>query len=87
MYQSFDQYPGPPQNYTVAMVRADFPFGVSRLSSFNELKKGGFTFSKGHGRGYVGNGMLRNTHPQGAARRTRCLLGAPHAPSMPARAA
>lgn len=67
LLQTFDQYPGRPQNYTFDMIRADFPRSEEkRRTSTNEEKFGGLAFSKGHGRGYVGDGMLRNAHPQGA---------------------
>lgn len=74
MEQTFDQYPGPPQNYTLAMITADFPKGVTRLSSLGTNKTGGLAFAKGYGRGYVGDGALRNAHPQGAYSRQQICI-------------
>jgi hypothetical protein len=67
VFQSFDQYSGPPQNYTDTMIRADFPQGAKVLYSLGQLKATGFSFAKGYGRAAVGDGALRTTHEQGVS--------------------
>jgi hypothetical protein len=94
MEQTFSKYPGPPTNYTVAQIMADFPFGPARPTSATpDNKRSGLAFSKGHGRGYVGDGVLRSEHPQGVRHRLNlcnfsrivfsnfpCCLPAPEVP-------
>ena len=53
-------------------VRYAYPRGESRPSSIGEAKLPGFIFAKGYGKGYVGDGVLRQTHPIGAQ---PCLWG------------
>jgi hypothetical protein len=73
MEQSFDKYLGAPQNYTKALIEADFPRSAPRPTSASpDPKPPGLQFSKGFGRGYVGDGVLRSEHPQGPA--THLLL-------------
>ena len=55
-------------------MRYAYPRGESRPSSIGEAKLPGFIFAKGYGKGYVGDGVLRQTHPIGA--QLACLV--PH---------
>ena len=71
MSQDFDQYPGPPANYTEEMIRVDFPRTRSRPAGDGRKLKPGFISGRGWGRAYVGDEVLRVTHPLGAVHAMR----------------
>jgi hypothetical protein len=74
--QSFNQYPGNMQNYTLALFQADFPRGEPRLDSGNPpvSRRPGYTFFAHAGRAAVGSGQLQTTHPAGCLGTNECGL-------------
>ena len=72
MWQTFDQYPGPPANYTEDMIAADFPQGDERQSAGGKSLAPGLFYTRGFGRAYVGQDVLRIEMPQGATHHICC---------------
>jgi hypothetical protein len=63
--QDFDQYPGPPANYTEEMIMADFPRSGDRAAGTGEMVPPGLVSAGNFGRAFVGDEVLRITHPEG----------------------
>jgi hypothetical protein len=71
MLQTFDQYPGPPANYTADMLAADFPRGKKRDSAAGEALEPGLIRATDFGRAYVGQKAMRIQMPKGACAAAR----------------